>query len=238
MSDRLKAHIRDWQDMASFDPLRAISGQKKDWDFEEFWATAQPHIDQLFLTASVLGLPNTWDRALEFGCGAGRFLPHFEKRFGEVWGVDISPSMIQLAERHNPRCKFHLNVAEDLRFFQADHFDLIYSFLVLQHLPDKSLIARYLREFVRVLKRGGLAAFQIPDRLGLRWRIQPRRRIYRLLHSVGLSSNQLQQWGLLPMSMVAMSEQTVGKLISAAGARVCHRERLGGTDGVLYYCTK
>ena len=86
MSDRLNSHSRDWQEMAAFDPLRAISGQKRDWSMEEFWATAQPHMDQLFSIASVLGLPNSYERALEFGCGAGRFLPHFKKRFGEVWG--------------------------------------------------------------------------------------------------------------------------------------------------------
>src|SRR5215813_4245660 len=103
-SGRLQSHIRDWQDMASFDPLRAISGQKRDWKIEEFWATAQPHVDQLLSAASRLGLPKSFDRALEFGCGAGRFLPHFEKRFAEVWGVEVSTSMIDLAKKYNPGC--------------------------------------------------------------------------------------------------------------------------------------
>src|SRR5262249_30164986 len=102
--DRLKSHIRDWQDMASFDPFRAISGQKKDWQIDEFFATAQPHMDRLFSTASSLNLPKSYGSALEFGCGAGRFLRHFEKRFTEVWGVDVSPTMIELATRYNPRC--------------------------------------------------------------------------------------------------------------------------------------
>ncbi|HEY6250751.1 MAG TPA: class I SAM-dependent methyltransferase [Candidatus Angelobacter sp.] len=238
MTDRLKSHIQDWQDMASFDPLRAISGQKKDWQVEAFWATAQPHMEQLFSTASLLGLPKSNERALEFGCGAGRFLPYFEKRFREVWGLDVSPSMIDLAKSHNPRCKFLLNTAEDLGFFPANHFDLVYSFLVLQHLPNRFLIARYLKDFIRVLKPGGLAVFQIPDRLSLRWRIQPRRRAYHLLHYIGVSSNRLQSWGLLPMSLMPMSEKAVQSIISAAGGKVSQEEKLSGTEGIFYYCTK
>ncbi|HEY6351982.1 MAG TPA: class I SAM-dependent methyltransferase [Candidatus Angelobacter sp.] len=238
MSARIKSHIRDWQDMASFDPFLAISGQKKDWHVEEFWATAQPHMDRLFLTAGSLGLPRSHDRALEFGCGVGRFLPHFEKRFGEVWGLDVSPSMIDLAKKYNPRCRFHLNAAADLSFFPGSHFDLIYSFLVLQHLPDEFLIAQYLKEFMRILKPGGLAAFQIPDRLSVRWRVQPRRRIYHLLHSLGFSSKRLQSWALLPMSLRALSEHVVERIVSAAGGKVTKKESLGGIEGLMYYCTK
>lgn len=237
-SARLKSHIRDWQDMAAFDPLRAISGQKKDWHIDEFWATAQPHMDQLFLSASLLGLPKLHDRALEFGCGAGRFLPHFEKRFGEVWGVDVSPVMIDLAKRYNPRCSFHLNTAGDLGFFPTAHFDLVYSFLVLQHLPNQSLVKQYLTEFIRILKPGGLAVFQLPDRLSIRWKIQPRRRLYHVLHSLGLSSQRLQTLNLLPMRLTALSADRVAKIVSLARGKICRKEQLSGQDGIMYYCTK
>lgn len=238
MSARLKSHIRDWQDMASFDPFRAISGQKRDWHIEEFWATAQPHMDQLFLSVSLLGLPKSHDRALDFGCGAGRFLQHFKLRFAEVWGVDVSPSMIDLAREHNPDCKFHLITSANMEFFPRDHFDLIYSFLVLQHLPDQSLIERYLLEFIRILKPGGVAAFQIPDRLNIRWKMQPRRRLYHVLHSLGLSSQRLQTLNLLPMRLTALSADKVAKIVSMARGKICHKEQLSGQDGIMYYCTK
>ena len=146
--------------------------------------------------------------------------------------------MIELAQQHNPGCKFHLNAVDNLRFFPADHLNLVYSFLVLQHLPDRSLIGQYLREFIRILKPGGLAVFQIPDRLSLRWRIQPRRRIYHLLNSLGFSSRRLQRWGLLPLSLIAMSEAKVEDIMSAAGGRICHKERLSENDGILYFCTR
>ncbi|SRR6266481_17182 len=236
--DPLKAHVRDWEEMASADPFRAISGLKKDWEIEEFFATAKPHMDQFFAVASSIGLPKSYERALEFGCGAGRFLRRFEPRFKDVWGVDASQTMIDLARVHNPRCKFHLNNRADLRFFPDRHFDLVYSFLVLQHLPDRALICQYLKEFMRVLRPGGLAAFQIPDRLTLRWKIQPRRRIYHFLHAIGLSPARLQSWNLLPMSLIAVPEHIVESVIRESGGSVCTKKRLGGNDGVMYYCTK
>ncbi len=236
--NRLRSHIQDWQEMAAVDPLRAISGLRKQWNLAEFFTTAQPHMDQLFSAASSLGLPKTPGRALEFGCGAGRFLRYFEAHFKEVWGVDVSEEMLKLASQHNPRCKFHLITAMDLGFFPDDHFDLVYSFLVLQHLPAESMIASYLKEFIRVLRPGGVAAFQIPNRLGVRWTIQPRRRAYHLLRTLGFQPKVLQSRNLLPMSLIAMSGNTVAAIVSGAGGRMCREETLGGNEGIMYYCTK
>lgn len=234
----LKSHIRDWQEMAAVDPFRAITGQKKSWSMEELYATAGPPMEQLFAFASSLGLPRAWERALEFGCGAGRFLPHFEKRFREVWGVDVSPEMIDLARRHNPRCNLHLNAAPHLACFPDGHFDLVYSFLVLQHLPRVSMITGYVAEFMRIIKPGGLVAFQVPDRLTWRWRIQPRRRAYRLLRAVGIGHERLQSWNLLPMRLTAVPESAIRKTITAAGGRILKIEPLGGVERAMYYCCK
>lgn len=223
--------------MAAADPFQAISGQNKHWNAEEFFATAKPHMDQLFSAASALSLPRKYDRALEFGCGAGRFLPHFEKRFKEVWGADVSPEMLDLASKHNPGCKFHLVTGNELEFFPDNHFDFIYSFLVLQHLPNRSAIAGYIQEFIRILRPGGLAAFQIPDRLSLRWRIQPRRRAYKMLHALGVGPKRLQSWNLLPMRLIAMPRGAVRDVIEEAGGSI-RSEVLSGNDGIFYFCTK
>lgn len=234
----LKAHIRDWQEMAAVNPFQAISGQNKQWNIDEFFATAKPHMDQLFSVAGSLGLPKAYDRALEFGCGAGRFLPHFGKRFREVWGADVSPEMIDLASKCNPTCKFHLVTGADLKFFPDNHFDLIYSFLVLQHLPNTAAIVGYIQDFMRILRPGGLAAFQVPDRLSLRWRIQPRRRVYRLLRALGVRGGRLQSHGFLPMRFTAASQRIVRSAVSAVGCEVLSIEALGAPEGLMYYCTK
>jgi SAM-dependent methyltransferase len=224
--------------MASTDPFYAISGQRKKWDLEEFFASAKPHVDQFFFVAGSLGMPQRFERALEFGCGMGRILRHFEPRFQEVWGVDVSEEMIGLAKQYTTCCKFHLNQTADLSYFPDHHFDLVYSFLVLQHLPDKFLITCYVAEFIRILKPGGLAAFQIPDHLGLRWKIQPRRRAYHLLHFLGFRPSLLQAWNLMPMRLIAMPKNEVAQVITAAGGRIRQIESAGGNEGFMYYCTK
>lgn len=195
-------------------------------------------MEQLFSVISTFGLPRHFDRALDFGSGAGRFLPHFKSRFREVWGVDISREMIEVAKKHNPDCRFYLNSATDLEAFPSEHFDLVYSFLVLQHLPGKAIISRYVSEFIRVLRAGGIAAFQAPEHLGIRWRIQPRRRMYHLLRTVGLRSEWLQSWSLLPMKFTAISKEKVLSTVEGMGGRIVKIEVLEQPEGLMYYCTK
>lgn len=105
------------------------------------------------------------EKALDFGCGAGRLTLALGRRFREVHGVDVSPNMIAHAERFNRypgKCVYHVNPASDLRIFRADDFDLVLSILTLQHVgPD--LQKAYLREFIRVLKPGGAIYLQLPS---------------------------------------------------------------------------
>ncbi|MFC7744192.1 methyltransferase domain-containing protein [Nocardiopsis composta] len=58
---------------------------------------------------------------------------------------------------------FHLNEAPDLSAFPDDSFDLVYTDLVLQHLPPE-LAAGYLREFTRVARPGGAMVLGVPAR--------------------------------------------------------------------------
>jgi SAM-dependent methyltransferase len=43
------------------------------------------------------------------------------------------------------------------------HVDMVYSWLVLQHMP-RQLALGYISEFARVTKPGGVMVFQVPDR--------------------------------------------------------------------------
>ena len=76
--------------------------------------------------------------------------------------------MLDLARRLNeehPNLVFHLNQQPDLGLFPPDHFDFVYSRIVLQHMAPEYAM-RYITEFVRVVRPGGLVAFQIPSRPG------------------------------------------------------------------------
>ena len=167
----LKGLKRNWNAFGKRDPLWAIltldekKGSK--WDVEEFFAWGRDEIEKALESVSTLGLDVRRRRALDFGCGVGRLTQALAQHFEEAHGVDIAPSMIELAERYNrhgDRCRYHLNDQQDLRLFPDAWFDFIYSNITLQHMEPRYSRA-YIREFVRVLAPEGVLVFQIPSEL-------------------------------------------------------------------------
>jgi predicted SAM-dependent methyltransferase len=72
--------------------------------------------------------------------------------------------MIERAVQYNrfeERCKYILNTQDNLHIFTDNFFDFIYTYIVLQHIPS-DLTVGYLKEFIRILKVGGILMFQIP----------------------------------------------------------------------------
>ncbi|RCV47080.1 methyltransferase domain-containing protein, partial [Marinitenerispora sediminis] len=61
------------------------------------------------------------------------------------------------------RIEFRLHDAPDLGAFEDASFDLVYTDLVLQHLPP-ALARGYLAEFTRVVRPGGALVVGAPDR--------------------------------------------------------------------------
>jgi len=160
---------RDWEELGNADPLWAIltTPDKKgnQWNLEEFLQTGRDEVGALMARAQQLSLPTRRKSALDFGCGAGRLTQALADHFDSVVGVDISTSMLALAERlnqHGRRCRYILNGASNLAIFETGTFDLIYSRLVLQHLPPR-LEKAYLREMIRDLAVDGLLVFQLPS---------------------------------------------------------------------------
>jgi SAM-dependent methyltransferase len=99
---------------------------------------------------------------LEVGCGAGRILKALSKVFPKMIGLDVSPKMLELAKQRLDGIK---NV--DLRQISGDSYpvssggvDLIYSTIVFQHMPSKSVVIGALAEIKRVLRKGGLLRVQ------------------------------------------------------------------------------
>jgi glycosyltransferase involved in cell wall biosynthesis/SAM-dependent methyltransferase len=161
---------RSWDQFGSDDPFWAVltNPNKKGgrWSEAEFFDTGRHDIRAALQRITALGIGLNFGKALDFGCGPGRLMQALAEHFREVHGVDIAPSMIALAHQLNrfgERCIYHLNDRPDLRLFDANTFDLVYSWLVLQHMP-KQLALGYIAEFARVTKPGGVIVFQIPDR--------------------------------------------------------------------------
>lgn len=152
---------RHWNRFGEQDPFSAILTGRT-WSAEEFFATGEA--DVACILEHLGGAPRRREHALDFGCGVGRLSRAMASRFTRVTGVDVAPSMIERARGFgHPGCDFVLNESPDLAQFPADTFDLVYSFIVLQHLPP-GRIGPYLDEFARVTRPGGAVHFQLPAR--------------------------------------------------------------------------
>jgi SAM-dependent methyltransferase len=108
------------------------------------------------------------DAVLDIGCGIGRIEKYLAPRVREMWAVDVSGEMIARAGRRlaglpNVRLR-EVGNSEFLSSFEAERFDLVFSFLVLQHLAREDAFL-YLRDAFRVLKKGGTLVTQFPNLL-------------------------------------------------------------------------
>jgi SAM-dependent methyltransferase len=240
---------RDWEDLASVDPLWAILSDNArragGWDLGEFLATGEREIDELLARALSWGLPARHDRALDFGCGVGRLTRALAARFGEAVGVDIAGTMVDHARRINAgvgNCAFVHHVRPDLSNLADASFDLVYSKFVLQHVPRRDVAERYVGELVRVLGRGGLLAFQVPGRIPLRHRLQPRPRLYHALRGLGLAAGSLyRRGGLHPIRMIDLPEDRAVRIVTTAGGTILAVEAQVVADGIedrTYYVTR
>ena len=219
---------REWEDLGEIDPLWAIlsaPGRKfGKWDPEEFFRTGEVEIESLMARVRFLDAPHGREAALDFGCGVGRLTRALSRHFRRCVGVDISESMIAQARELNsaiPRCEFVVNTEENLRIFPDATFDLIYTNLVLMHLPDRRAIASYVTEFLRTLKPGGLLVFQLPAYVSRLYRLDPRRWLYSWLRAFGLGKRFLyQRLRLVPIRMNFVPEAEMATFLRGRGARL------------------
>jgi SAM-dependent methyltransferase len=228
---------RTWTKLGDEDPMWAVltdRGKRGRWSPEEFLATGVDEITAVTARLAELGLDVRHERALDFGCGAGR-LSHglATAGFGEVLGCDISPTMLDKAREIVPddACRFVQVTGTDLSAVETDSVDLVYSCRVLQHMPS-ALAHGYVREFWRVARPGGVVVFQMPT--------QPSASVAgRVLGALPVPVARLLRRG---MEMHGTPEPEVRALVSSLGARVvaADPDTSAGPrwDGRLYVTTR
>ena len=157
----------EWETFAQEDPLWAIltdpSKQGGRWKLEEFMAIGAREFASTMEVLQRLNPPVARGAALDFGCGVGRLTYPMGHFFARAVGVDVAPSMIAYADRLKgavTNVEFKQSAALELPFPDRT-FDLVHSIFVLQHIPFEAAL-NYIREFVRVLRVGGVAYFAVP----------------------------------------------------------------------------
>jgi len=130
---------------------------------QEFFASGEQYVSELLAKTQAVCGALSFNRALDFGCGVGRLVIPFSKRFGEVVGVDISESMI--AEAKKNCVEF---AASNISFVRSDDelsnvtgtFDFINSYVVLQHIPRSRGIL-IIEQLLKHLSVGGVAMLHV-----------------------------------------------------------------------------
>ncbi len=162
---------RHWEKFGKTDPLWAVLSapgkQHGRWDKEAFFESGRVEIRRILERVEKAGasagrqLPR--NRALDFGCGVGRLTQALGGAFERVDGVDIAPSMVELARewnQHGDRCTYHVNDRDDLSLFADGTFDFVYTAHVLQHMEPR-YSRKYVDEFFRLLSPDGMALFEM-----------------------------------------------------------------------------
>ncbi|MGH8980335.1 MAG: class I SAM-dependent methyltransferase, partial [Acidimicrobiales bacterium] len=117
--------------------------------------------------ARVCSLVTPESTVLDFGCGTGRVARYVAPHCAELWAVDVSPRMLELTRERLPdatNLRFAFCEEVSIPEVAASSVDVVYSFLVLQHLEREDAYLA-LRELHRVLRPGGAAILTFPNLL-------------------------------------------------------------------------
>lgn len=232
MGSNLDAEV--WQSLGAQDPDWAVESKPDrkhgGWedDLDAFYETGRVRVEE------VLSLvPETsHERVLDWGSGTGRLSFSLASAFDEVTCVDISASMQSLLrERANSRDIKNLELVALKDFRPKSDHDLVVSLITLQHLPDRRAVDHALGDMVAALKPGGYMVVEVPASAHtLRYRVQPRLRVYRALRRFGASPATLHSRGLSGIKMLCISRDKMVRMLTDAGATVVHTREYRGTS--------
>lgn len=220
---KTKKHKKNWETLGKLDPFWAIlsdnSKRFNKWELDEFLRTGEIEVKNIMTQIEKNNIFLERGEMLDFGCGLGRLARSFLKYFSQYNGSDISQAMVEQARELNAGlpAKFFVN-DDNLEIFADKSFAFIYSGIVLQHLPNREFIKKYILEFRRVLKDDGVLVFQLPSKIPWRFRFQPIRRLYNILKKLSFSEKFLyQKLRLYPIKMNFIKEAEMISFLSEAG---------------------
>jgi SAM-dependent methyltransferase len=104
--------------------------------------------------------------ALEYGCGPGRNIVKFSKRFARIDGIDISHINLEKASinvRANGISEPNLYVTsgDNLSPIADEVYDVVFAVICFQHICSHDIRFSILKDIHRVLKTNGKLCFQM-----------------------------------------------------------------------------
>jgi len=122
-----------------------------------------PTFDQRYVARTYEGITNSLrslvkdlkaEQILEVGCGTGHWLDMLQNEAHQVYGLDLSPGMLQEARKKGSSFYLVCGRASQLPYPDAS-FDLIFCVNAFHHFPQPIL---FINEAYRLLRPGGALA--------------------------------------------------------------------------------
>jgi len=142
--------------MGRFKPIGAVTSECK--NLTDSMDSGKKVVDLL----KALDTFNETSVTLDIGSGLGRVERHLAPLVGRCYGADISPSMVGKARRLVPfeNVEFTCTNGNDLAPWNDSSIDLVFSFLVFQHL-QRGQAEEYLNAAFAKLRPGGTIVFHM-----------------------------------------------------------------------------
>lgn len=156
-----------WNELAEKNAAYYIMTDKSKSDSEEsFKLSGEQDVRKFFLEDEVLhSVISTEKKAkvLEIGCGTGRLSEFIAPHVQTLHAVDISEKMILQAQQRLHTLTNAVFTATDGMSFQLedDSIDVVFSYIVFQHMPSIDIVQKNINEISRILKSSGVAKIQL-----------------------------------------------------------------------------
>lgn len=110
---------------------------------------------------------------LEIGCGIGRMSYYISQNCKQLVALDISNELLNIAYNRLVK-KYSFNNIDfiecnglDLYYIIDSFIDIVFEYIVFQHIPSEDVIKNYIKEINRVLKPNGIAVLHGRDIEGI-----------------------------------------------------------------------
>jgi ubiquinone/menaquinone biosynthesis C-methylase UbiE len=162
---------RTWRPYGVADPYYAVLAEDRyrknrfdDTARREFFKSGEEHIAWVLSNIRRSIDPEfTPTKALDFGCGVGRLVLPLSRIAREVVGADVSPTMLAEAQRNVDEAgasNVKLVLSDDSLQSHGTGFDLVHSYIVIQHIPPERGEAIFMG-LADKLKPGGVGALHV-----------------------------------------------------------------------------
>lgn len=200
-----------WEELGEKDPYFAVStfdefreGNLDAAAKERFFQSGHDHVEKVWNEIEQhFGIELKPERSLDYGCGVGRVLIPLAEKSKNIVGVDISQAMLAEAQKNcEERGIENIELVDSGTFMnaEADRYDLVHSFIVLQHIAPR-IGLEIIRGMLSRLQEGGVGMIHVTFRDSSPRSRALRARVYRDLpfvhRVVGLIRGTKEQ--LMPM---------------------------------------